>query len=136
MTALQEIAQLKGELDRVKAESGLVQQTADNASNQLSALATERDALVAEVSSLRAENVRLAEQAAQSVASADAALKNIEARAAQMAAQQLAAVGVTQPVRANDTKASTKDEVLAAYKSADAAGKRKLYLAHSNFFSV
>ena len=61
MTALQEIAQLKGELDRVKAESGLVQQTADNASNQLSALATERDALVAEVSSLRAENVRLAE---------------------------------------------------------------------------
>ena len=57
MTALQEIAQLKGELDRVKAESGLVQQTADNASNQLSALAAERDALVAEVSSLRAEKI-------------------------------------------------------------------------------
>ena len=130
MTALQEIAQLKGELDRVKAESGLVQQTADNASNQLAALTTERDALVAEVSSLRAENVRLAEQAAQSVASADAALKNIEARAAQMAAQQLAAVGVSEPVgSATPEKAETVASLSAAIRAENDTHKRAALFA-------
>jgi peptidoglycan hydrolase CwlO-like protein len=135
MTALQELANLKGELDRIKADSDLNAQAFTDAQNVLASVTSERDALSAEKAALVSERDALAVKVTALEKASHDFTASVETRAAALATEQLAAVGAAPLAYAAKGTQST-DDIMAAYKSADARGKRELYLKHAALFNL
>jgi septal ring factor EnvC (AmiA/AmiB activator) len=135
MTALQELANIRGELDRIKADSDLNAQQFTEAQNALAAVTASRDALAAEKSEIVSERDALAAKVAALEKAAHDFTASVEIRAAALAVEQLAAVGVA-PLAGLVQPNETREAVLSAYGSADAKGKRDIFLKHREIFSI
>ena len=130
MTALQELANLKGELERIKAESDLNAQAATDAQNALAAVTASRDALAAEKSALVSERDALAAKVAALEKTAHDFTASVETRAAMLATEQLAAVGVA-PVKADGTAGPVTDYAALLAAESDPVKRTQLFRQHA-----
>jgi len=136
MTALQEIASLKASLEKAFAEAGERSQAVTEGNKALADLQGQMVALAAEKAALMQERNELATKLAEAQTAARDFQAEVETRAAALAVQQVASVGLAKPLQVATATESNQADILAAYAKADAAGKRAIFLKHRKHFSV
>lgn len=130
MTALQELANLKGELERIKAESDLNAQAFTDAQNALASVTATRDSLAAEKGALVSERDALAVKVAALEKASHDFTASVETRAASLAVEQLAAVGVA-PVKADGTAGPVTDFAALLAAETDPVKRTQLFRQHA-----
>ena len=121
MTALQELANVKGELERIKADSDLNAKQFTDAQNALAEVTATRDALAAEKVALIAERDALAAKVATLEKASHDFNVSVETRAAAIATETLAAIGA-QPLKTADAAKATEQNL--AQLAADIRAER------------
>jgi len=130
MTALQELAQLKAGVASAQADLSAASASLVQAQSDLSAVTAERDALATEKASLIAERDALAAKLADAEKANRDFAAQVEQRAAQVAVEQLAAVGAAPvPVAGADAPVTDYAALLAA--ESDPVKRTLLFRQHT-----
>jgi len=136
MTVLQQIASLKASLEKALAEVSERSQAITESNKALADLQGQMVALAAEKAALMLDAGELATKLAEAQTAARDFKAEVETRAAALAVQQVASVGLEKPLQVAPATESTQAQIFEAYRKADPQEKRAIFLKHRKHFAV